>query len=135
MSQLVPVNDVLSFAAMSHEHMTQHHLGHTDRATPTTVRSVADLKISADIAWQGVEPLCNLFLVSHQKWLEPLSVAEPDQRVEMHLELCCYLFDLGLEVSAFRVNSPFGVALVEQVNWKVGFRFDIDLLGHEKLDK
>lgn len=85
--QLVPVRYLLVLEAVAHERVRQHHLSHTDRAAPARVRSLADFKIAADVPWLCLEPLGELLLLANQKWHEVAAVAEPDQKVEVDLEL------------------------------------------------
>lgn len=121
MSKLVPVDDVLIFVAMAHKDMGEHHLRDTDRTTPAGVVAVTDLQVTSQVSWKRLNPLSELFFFALEKRVEAFAVAQPDQGVEVDLELGSCLLNLLLqriisELLIVHLRAGFLVLLVQQKN-------------------
>jgi hypothetical protein len=122
---------------MPQESMAQHHLSYTNGATPTNIAGVSDLQRSIWRPWQHIEPFTDCFLIPLKQWSEALSVAKPDQRVELLLEPLLLCLNRFLQFYLGFILPPWVQfnLFVKQVHWQILLTFYFNFLRDEEFDE
>ena len=129
---------------MTQNSVAKHHLSHTDSTSPSRIRCVSNFKISAkflpQISRQASKPFTQGFFLPCKEWLEILSVAKPDQHVEMKLKVSSDFSNFN-SLTRLNIFSRFVrilgvlVLFIQEEHRQVLKVFDFYLFSDEEFDK